>query len=124
LETSTLHNPLRYTGRIPDESLGLYDFRTRAPQIGRFLQRDNNNSPNLYTFVNNNPLISIDPLGKDRLSADTYDNPDRKDASFVQPLSLLSNVVWDKNVYAAYTGVRNERKYGLLSEPWIGYALH
>ncbi len=59
--------------RYFDESTGLYDFRIRAyfPGLGRFAQRDILPDFNLYTFVNNNPLISIDPMGTDPRSAQT-----------------------------------------------------
>jgi RHS repeat-associated protein len=57
-----------FTGREFDPETGLYHYRARAydPRIGRFLQRDpigfyDNINP--YTYVGNNPLKWIDPLG-------------------------------------------------------------
>ncbi|WP_251561283.1 RHS repeat-associated core domain-containing protein [Paenibacillus pasadenensis] len=67
-----MSNPFKYTGEITDEESGLIYLRTRYynPAIGRFINEDtyegNINNPlslNLYTYVTNNPLIYIDPLG-------------------------------------------------------------
>jgi len=65
---SSVPNPLRYTGRVYLDAAGLYDYRFRAydPALGRFLSRDPVNAatqPNLYPYVQNNPLRWVDPLG-------------------------------------------------------------
>ncbi|WP_195571467.1 RHS repeat domain-containing protein [Paenibacillus sp. 1001270B_150601_E10] len=65
-------NPFRYTGEILDEESGLYYLRARNydPADGRFITEDtyegelgNPLSLNLYTYVENNPLIYTDPSG-------------------------------------------------------------
>ncbi len=61
--------PYTFTGREFDGETGLYFYRARAydPTIGRFLQEDplgfNGSDINLYSYVANNPLIWLDPLG-------------------------------------------------------------
>ena len=65
-------NPFRYAGEYWDEATGLQYLRARwyDPSVGRFInedtfegQIDNPLSLNLYTYVQNNPLIYIDPTG-------------------------------------------------------------
>jgi RHS repeat-associated protein len=55
-------------GRRLDAFLDAYDFRAReyAPSLARFLQRDIVTAPNLYVFVQNNPLVATDPAGRER----------------------------------------------------------
>ena len=61
-------NPFQYTGRENDGS-GLYHYRARyyAPVLQRFLSEDpiglNGGDVNLYSYVKNNPIKLIDPLG-------------------------------------------------------------
>ncbi len=61
-------NPFRFAGKRLLPETGKYDFvfRTYDPQSGRFLQRDPKgfvDGTNRYTYVKNNPLVHIDPLG-------------------------------------------------------------
>ncbi|KWX81034.1 hypothetical protein AMQ84_01365 [Paenibacillus riograndensis] len=66
-------NSFKYTGEVYDPETGLYYLRARYydPSMGRFLnedtvegQIDNPLSLNLYTYVENNPLIYSDPTGQ------------------------------------------------------------
>jgi RHS repeat-associated protein len=57
-----------FTGRRYDDEAGLYYYRARyyKPEIGRFLSADPigyEDGLNLYTYVHNNPVNSIDPEG-------------------------------------------------------------
>ncbi|MDD3841064.1 MAG: RHS repeat-associated core domain-containing protein [Clostridia bacterium] len=57
-----------FTGRRLDSETGLYYYRNRYynPNLGRFIQQDPLgpiDGPNVYTYVNNNPVNLIDPLG-------------------------------------------------------------
>jgi len=61
-------NPYSFTGRQWDPESGLYYYRARyySPVPGRFLQTDPIGyleSSNLYIYVYNNPILSIDPFG-------------------------------------------------------------
>lgn len=72
-KTENVSNSYCYTGQERDEEpSGLYNLRARyyAPGIGRFTQEDPINFDwrrtqrmNFYTYVMNNPLNRLDPLG-------------------------------------------------------------
>jgi RHS repeat-associated protein len=57
-----------YTGRERDPDTGLYYYRARwyDPQVGRFISEDPiglEGGPNLYGYVENDPLNAVDPEG-------------------------------------------------------------
>ena len=61
-------NSFRYTGREFDEETGLYYYRARYydPEVGRFMNEDPigfSGGINFYSYVGNNPINFIDPLG-------------------------------------------------------------
>ena len=65
-------NPFRYTGRYFDEETGLYYYRNRyySPELGRFITKDPLqyvDGPNMYSYVMNNPLNGIDPMGTEKM---------------------------------------------------------
>ncbi len=61
--------PFTYTGRELDSESGLYYYRARYfdPQTGRFISEDPigfaGRDSNLYRYVINNPINSLDPFG-------------------------------------------------------------
>ncbi len=60
--------PFGFSTKPYDEHLGLTDFgyRVYVPPLGRWLSRDpisEWDGPNLYSFVGNNPITELDPLG-------------------------------------------------------------
>ncbi|WP_239613520.1 polymorphic toxin-type HINT domain-containing protein [Cohnella mopanensis] len=68
----SVQNPFRYSGEMTDSTTTLQYLRARwyDPSMGRFINEDSyegkiNNplSLNLYTYVENNPLIYTDPTG-------------------------------------------------------------
>ncbi len=71
-QTEGITNSFKYAGESYDSETGLYYLRARYydPSTGRFInedtyegQIDNPLSQNLYTYVHNNPLIYVDPMG-------------------------------------------------------------
>ncbi|MEK3848717.1 MULTISPECIES: RHS repeat-associated core domain-containing protein [Paenibacillus] len=71
-----VHNPFRYSGELWDDAAELQYLRARwyDPSNGRFINEDTYEgdisdplSLNLYTYVQNNPLIFSDPTGHEAL---------------------------------------------------------
>jgi len=71
-EQEKTYNPFKYAGEYQDTESGLYYLNARYydPSMGRFLNEDtyegqltNPMSLNVYSYVNNNPLIYMDPTG-------------------------------------------------------------
>ncbi|WP_028594343.1 RHS repeat-associated core domain-containing protein [Paenibacillus assamensis] len=71
-EKETVPNILKYSGEYWDKTTGLQYLRARwyDPSMGRFISEDtyegeltSPTSLNLYTYVENNPLIYVDPSG-------------------------------------------------------------
>jgi len=65
---NSVKQPYTYTGREWDKEIGLYFYRARYydPSRGRFLKKDPvgfMGGVNHYSYVENNPIIHIDPTG-------------------------------------------------------------
>ena len=62
-------NPFTFTGREYDKETGLYYYRARYydAKVGRFVSKDPiglaGGDINLYSYVGNNPVRYVDPLG-------------------------------------------------------------
>jgi len=76
-KTETVNNSYQYAGEMYEPQLGFYYFRARfyMPEFGRFLTRDEwqgrNADPrtlNPYIFALNNPVMGVDPSGRNTLS--------------------------------------------------------
>jgi RHS repeat-associated protein len=102
--TSTFSNPYRYAGYQYDEEIGKYYLLNRMydPESARFMQEDtyrgNANDPlslNLYTYVNNNPMIYDDQNGHWPSFVDNF-------VSGVK--SVVSNVVSSVKEAVSYVG--------------------
>ena len=73
-----VNNPFRYRGYYYDNETGLYYLNSRYydPEIGRFINADelsylnenNINGMNLFSYCRNNPVIYFDPSGKSLLA--------------------------------------------------------
>jgi RHS repeat-associated protein len=69
VSTGSITNPFQYTGREFDLETGIYEYRARYydSNTGRFLSEDPigaQEGPNLYVYVKNNPINSVDPTGR------------------------------------------------------------
>ena len=68
-ESETVRNNYKYTGREHDSKTGLYYHRLRyyQPDVGRFITKDPLGmiqGPNLYVYVEDNPVNFVDPFGE------------------------------------------------------------
>ncbi len=81
LAQSAIGNPYLFTGRRYDPESGNYYYRARiySPALGRFLSLDPLGlaaaDPNLYRYVNNNPVNFTDPLGLYNKWLDPWNTP-------------------------------------------------
>jgi RHS repeat-associated protein len=79
--SGSLTNPFQFTAREFDTETNLYYYRARYydPKAGRFLAEDplgpKDEGPNLYAYVSNNPIMSVDPLGRFKLDKSCTNHP-------------------------------------------------
>ena len=72
VDSEFITNNLRFPGQYYDEETGLHynRFRYYDPTIGRYLRADLIESIHAYTYVTNNPVVWIDPLGLAKILID------------------------------------------------------
>ena len=97
--SGSLTNPFQYTARESDPETGLYYYRARYydASTGRFLSEDPNKdgvAGSLYGYVENSPLLLIDPFGTQGLAPGSKNTPDQVSAfnsGFAEALNRLKN---------------------------------
>ena len=91
----TVPNPFTFVGRygVMDDDSGLLYMRARYydPEVGRFINKDPirfaGGDPNLYCYVQNNPINRVDPLGLRTVAA-------RLNFTFIVA-DFTIGIVWD-----------------------------
>lgn len=127
-----------FTGREYDNESGLYYFRARMydPALGRFLTEDPHSGEliNPLTFISryvallNNPLINLDPTGKDVVPPKLSDiqNSFRmiaifSPATYVMPFfqhgDYISNVFKNINSAGDFSGIGSSSAYNSFPQP-------
>ena len=94
-ETGGVTNRYKFTGREWDNESSTYHYRARQynPSIGRFTRRDPLGCKagiNIYSYVTNNPILYVDPLGMQWSSTSTL-SADQKQA-MERALCLLEQI--------------------------------
>ncbi len=125
LAQSALGNSYLFTGREYDADTGLYYYRARyySPDLGRFLQTDPIgyvDSMNLYAYVGNNPLNSIDPFGLVLTEAATAAFTE---ADFVALSRLAAQLGTQKAIIEAVAAARIAAGAVVAAEVIVGVAL-
>lgn len=123
-------NPFKYTGEVYDEETGLYYLRARYydPSMRRFLnedtyegQIDNPLSLNLYTYVENNPLIYVDPTGHMSFKTYWYISRGSQDG-FLNIAGSTASALFKSQTYKSIYGVGKGLYNGNISLGDLGNA--
>ena len=114
---SAYGNPFLFTGRRWDETLELYDYRTRYydPYLGRFLRIDTiglwgdpNNLGNPYAYCGNNPWSRTDPFGEGLMTGFLAGDYEASDWEFWKGVGSEVPMDFAKGVKGVvYTGPKN-----------------
>jgi RHS repeat-associated protein len=116
-----IDNTYTYTGREWDADAGLYYYRARwyDPDVGRFMSEDpiglKGGDANVFKYVGNNPINSIDPLGE---AVYTCERPlaNVPASSFIwQYLHLGHQFLWVESMTPRGYGLAPAEGYGILS---------
>jgi RHS repeat-associated protein len=126
--STAFENAYTYTGREWDKEIGLYYYRARYydPMEGRFVSRDPigfaGGDVNLYRYVQNNPVIAIDPFGlmdlqklADCLIRNVSPKPTGKCATSVR--ECMEEAGADMKIRPEYAKNYGEKLKGLGFEP-------
>ncbi len=111
-DTGGIVNPYGFTGREYDNKTKLYYFRARNydPEVGRFISKDPLDSTNLYSYVNNNPVNQLDPLGMEEQP------PDPKIKERRQKINAKLRSLQDKRDEKGLNQQERDQYYKLLDE--------
>ncbi len=112
----------RYTGMEKDEETGLeyHNARHYLPWLGRWLSCDPSylvDGPNLYNYVTNNPILYIDPTGRETLNK----RIERIDSNVGWLFARMGYDLW--NVASLGTLAKNEANLEKRKNSSLGYNL-
>ena len=124
-------NPFHFSTKYYDQEVGLYNFGYRHydPNAGRWLNRDpfeeGGGGANLYGYVNNNPMMGIDPDGRFLalpVAGLIYETAMGAAAGAVMDwVSEQAAPYLDVGGAARYYAGILERETGFSAEAWLAY---
>ena len=103
---SKIGNVRLFTGCEYDKEIGLYDYRARyySADLGRFISRDPigiRDNVNLYSYVGNNPVKFVDPMGREKAILSIY--ADRGDWWYFSGHAWIEiTYKWETHSYGLY----------------------